>query len=219
MFFKNRSDAGERLAKKLDQYHHNPKAIVIGLPRGGIVTAYEIASALGLPLDVTCPRKIGAPHNPELAIGAITETGKTFFNEDLIRQLEIPYTFIKSEMEKERHRAEDRSSLFRRGRPPLNVKGVTVILVDDGLATGATMKAAIQSMKEGGAGKIVIAVPVASPHGLRDIEEMADEVVCLSAPPSFSAVGEFYEDFSQTEDAEVVELLRKRSEEGKEGKE
>lgn len=207
MIFKNRSDAGLQLVAKLERYRHDPKAIVLGLPRGGVVTAYEIAHGLGLPLDVTCPRKIGAPFNPELAIGAITETGKTFFNEDVIRQLDVPHDYIERTMEKERKRAEERSALFRKGKPPLTVKGLTVILVDDGLATGATMKAAIQSIKEGGASKIVVAIPVAPPDTLREIMHMVNEVVCLLAPPFFSAVGEFYEDFSQTEDSEVIELL------------
>lgn len=208
MIFKNRSDAGQRLAKELSRYRNAPQAIVLGLPRGGVVTAYEIARALGLPLDVTCPRKIGAPFNPELAIGAITETGKTFFNDDVIGQLGVTRDYIAQAMEKEKIRAEERSLLFRKGKAPLNVKGMTVILVDDGLATGATMKAAIQSVKEGGASKTVVAIPVAPPDTLREIASMVDEVVCLSAPVFFSAVGQFYEDFSQTEDYEVIELLR-----------
>lgn len=207
MIFKNRSDAGKRLAAQLSRYRNDPSTLVIGLPRGGVVTAYEVAQALGLPLDVTCPRKMGAPFNPELAIGAITETGKTYFNKDVISQLGITREYIEQVMEKERKRAEERSHLFRKGKQPLVVKGKTIILVDDGLATGATMKAAIQSMKDSGADKIVVAIPVAPPDTLREIEAMADEVVCLLAPPFFCAVGEFYEDFSQTEDSEVIELL------------
>lgn len=208
MIFKNRHDAGMKLVPRLASYRGDPKALVLGLPRGGVVTAYEVAQGLGLPLDVTCPRKIGAPFNPELGIGAITETGETYLNEDLIRRLGVPQEYIHREMGKERAKAEARIALFRKGKPPLNVKGKTVIIVDDGLATGATMKAAIQSVKKGGAGKIVVAIPVSPPDTLNEMMRLADEVVCLEAPLFFGAVGEFYADFSQIEDDEVVALLK-----------
>lgn len=207
MLFKNRSDAGNKLAVLLKDYRGRENVIVLGLPRGGVVTAFEIAKTLQLPLDVICPRKIGAPYNPELAIGAVTETGKGIFNDSLIKTLGVSKRFMEEEIARETQRAQQRLALFRKDRPPRNIKGKTVILVDDGLATGATMKAAIESVKFEGAKTIVVAVPVSPADTLLEIEQKVDKVVCLETPFDFQAIGQFYRDFSQVEDEEVLDLL------------
>jgi putative phosphoribosyl transferase len=205
--FRDRQDAGQKLATALLGYANQKDAIVIGLPRGGVVTAAEVAKKLHLPLDIVCPRKVGAPFNPELALGAVTESGDGFFNQDLLRQLEIPEHYLQAEIEKEKKVAHARCVAYRKGKPPLNLKDKVVILVDDGLATGATMKAAIQLVRAAKAKKIIVAVPVSPQETLHEIKELANEVVCLSTPYLFQAVGQFYDDFSQTEDDEVIELL------------
>lgn len=207
MIFRDRKDGGEQLAQELLKYRNLPEVVVLGLPRGGVVTAFEVAKALHLPLDIICPRKIGAPFNPELAIGAITETGEGVFHYDLISRLGVSERYIQQEVEKEKKQAQRRLTLFRKNRPKINLEGKTVILVDDGLATGATMQAAIKSAKAEGAAKVVVAIPVAPPDTYDKIQEMVDEIIALSTPSFFQAVGQFYEDFSQTEDEEVVELL------------
>lgn len=207
MLFIDRYDAGKKLVYPLIKYQNQPDTVVLGLPRGGVVVAYEVAHGLHLPLDITCPRKIGSPINPELAIGAITETGETFFNEDLIQRLAVPQSYILREMEKEKKVAIARTELYRRGKEPLDVKNKIVILVDDGLATGATMKAAIQSIKKSGAAKIIVAVPVGPSDTLHEIKQLVDEAICLATPAFFSAVGQFYENFLSTEDSEVIALL------------
>lgn len=208
MFFENRHHAGKLLAEALNKYKNQPNTIVIGLPRGGVVTAFEIATYLNLPLDVICPRKVGAPYNPELALGAVTETGEGFFNEELISMLDVPESYLKQEIEKEKKTAAYRLNLFRKNKPPINFENKTVIIADDGLATGATMKAAIQAVRAQNPAKIVAAVPVAPLHTLEEVSAMADEVTCLSTPAHFMAVGEFYDDFTATEDDEVVQLLQ-----------
>lgn len=206
--FSDRLDAGRQLATALTHYRNQSKDVeILGLPRGGVVVAYQVAKALNLPLDVTCPRKIGAPFNPELAIGAVTETGQAILNDRLIAQLAVSEEYLQQVIDKETKRAQHRLKLFRKNRPPRNLEGKTVILVDDGLATGATMKAAIQSVKYEGADRIVVAVPVAPEDTLAEMEQMADEVICLATPLFFSAIGQFYTDFSQVEDDEVCRLL------------
>lgn len=208
MLFLDRFDAGRQLIQKLKKYSNDPKAIVLALPRGGVLTGYEVAKGLHLPLDITCPRKIGAPGNPEYAIGAITETGEGIFHDDAIAQLEIPEGYLEQKVEEEKEVAKRRLNLYRQNRPPRNIKGKTVLLVDDGLATGATMQAAIASVKKEGAGKIVVAVPVSPPHTLSELKGEADETVCLMTPPGFYAVGQFYQDFMPIGDQEVIRLLQ-----------
>ena len=208
MQFKDRQDAGKKLANALSKYQNLKDAVVIGLPRGGVVTAFEVSSSLHLPLDVVCPRKVGAPFNPELAIGAVTETGAGFFNDELISQLSVSKEYLKEEIEKERKESAHRMSLFRKNKPPLALKDKTVILVDDGLATGATMKAAIKWVKNQKPSQIIVAIPVAPQESLIEIENLVDDVVCLYAPSLFYAVGQFYGDFNQTSDQEVIELLK-----------
>ncbi|MBS0656456.1 MAG: phosphoribosyltransferase [Verrucomicrobia bacterium] len=207
--FEDRRDAGQKLAPLVAKYKNQKDAVVIGLPRGGVVTAAEVAQFLELPLDVICPRKVGAPHNPELALGAVTETGKGFFNEELISRLRVSQSYLEEEIAKEKKRAEMRLSLFRKGRPPLRFTGKTVLLVDDGLATGATMKAAILAVKSQKAAKIVCVVPVSPPDTAAEISMMVDEFVCIDTPWLFQAVGQFYREFGQTEDEEVVAILEK----------
>ena len=208
MIFKDRIEAGEALAHMLQKYKNQEDVIVIGLPRGGIPVAYQVAEELHLPLDLVCPRKIGAPMNKEFAIGAITETGKGIFDANTIARLHIPQEYIDREVENEKRRAQRRLETYRQGQPPRDLKGKTVIIIDDGLATGSTMKAAIHSTRSEGAAAIVVAVPVSPPDTLEEIQEIVDEVICLDAPLFFQAVGQFYEDFSPTSDDEVIELMK-----------
>lgn len=205
--FLDRHDAGKKLAASLAKYKGKSNVLIIGLPRGGVVLAYEVALFLHQPLDVICPRKIGAPDNPELAIGAITETGEGYFNEPLISALGVSAQYIEKECANQRAVAIKRLVLFRKGLPPVSFANKTVIIVDDGLATGATMKAAIESIKKQHPAMIVVAVPVSPPDTATEIAAMCDECICLDTPWNFKAVGQFYEVFAQTEDAEVVSLL------------
>lgn len=209
--FKNRIDAGIRLASELMQWQESPETIVIGLPRGGVPVANEIAKSLHLPLDVVCPRKIGAPYNKEFAIGAVTETGEGIFSEDVIRSFGIPQSYIASESEFQKQEAQKRVKLYRAGKPKRSVENKVVILVDDGLATGSTMKAAIHSLRSEGVASIIVAVPVSPPETLDEMQSLAEEVICLSAPPFFQAVGQFYHDFLPTEDDEVIRIMQKQT--------
>ncbi|MBI4992363.1 MAG: phosphoribosyltransferase [Candidatus Harrisonbacteria bacterium] len=209
MIFKDRQDAGKKLAAKLLKYKNNPDVIILGLPRGGVIVAYEIARELNLPLDVVVPRKIGTPGNPELAIGAITEDGQNFFDEKMINDYRIGKDYINDEIEKEKTEAERRLKIYRGKRQPLNLKSKIAILVDDGIATGATMIASIRSAKNKGAKQVIVAVPTTASDSLKKISQEADRVIYLDAPLLFFAVGEFYQDFPQTTDAEVIELLSK----------
>jgi putative phosphoribosyl transferase len=206
--FRNRIDGGEQLATQLKKYEKDPLAIVLGLPRGGVVTAWALAKGLHLPLDILSLRKIGAPQNPELALGAVSGTGEIFLNEDLIDHLGISKQSLAHQIQSEKQHAKERFEKFRRGRAPLQLKGRTAILVDDGLATGATMQAAIKTVKAQGAERVIVAVPVAAPDSLEEVKKNADETVCLFTPYFFQAVGEFYDDFRQVEDDEVIQLLQ-----------
>lgn len=205
--FDDRIDAGTQLAKELMKWKDHDNTIVIGLPRGGVPVAYEVKNALNLPLDVVCPRKIGAPFNKEFAIGAITETGEGIFSERIIQNYGIPSDYIAAEVEEQKKEAQKRVELYRQGKPARPVENKRVILIDDGLATGATMKAAIRSLRSEGAASIIVGVPVSPPDTLEEIRELVEEVVCLSAPPLFQAVGQFYRDFSPTEDDDVISIM------------
>jgi putative phosphoribosyl transferase len=207
MIFENRKHAGKLLGEALKKYEHDPNVIVIGLPRGGVVVAYEVARILGVPLDIVSPRKIGAPFNPELALGAITETGGGVFDEQLIAYLGVSKDQITKTIEQEKVTAQKRLKLYRKNKPPRNLMGKIVIIVDDGLATGSTMKAAIQSIKAENADRIIVAIPVSPIDTLKEIKNLVDEVVCLSSPSLFHAVGQFYREFDQTSDEEVIALL------------
>lgn len=211
MRFFDRRDAGERLAAKLTAYHGKPKTIVIGLPRGGVVTAAAVATQLELPLDVVCPRKIGAPFNEEYAIGAVTETGEPFLNHSAIAQLGVDKTYLERAIKEQSMEAQRRLTVYRQGRPARDFNGWTVILVDDGIATGATMKAAILSVKAQLAKQVVVAVPVIPPDNVPAIASMVNALHYLAAPPHFAAVGQFYDHFDGTTDAEVIHLLSKNN--------
>ncbi len=208
MSFKNRSEAGKELAKKLTEYQGDKHTVVVGLPRGGVVVVAAVASELNLPLDIVVARKIGAPGNSELAIGAITEEGIGFLDQVFINAYEVPLSFLEAQEEKEQKEALRRLALYRGDRPALNLTNKTVILVDDGIATGFTMRAAIASIKSKKTKKIVMAVPVGSSETFETLEEEVDEVVVVEIPKFFHAVGEFYEDFSQVTDEEVIALLQ-----------
>jgi putative phosphoribosyl transferase len=186
--------------------------IILALPRGGVVVGYEIAKKLNLPLDIVVPRKIGAPGNPEFAIGAVTETGEAILNEEVSG---ISDEYLKSEAKKEKGEAERRLKLYRGSRPPLDLENKTAVIVDDGLATGLTMRAAIKTAKKLGAKKIIVAVPIAPPETAELIKKESGEIIYLETPLLFGAVGAFYKKFGQTTDEEVIELLKKSKKFGK----
>ena len=205
--FSNRAEAGQLLAEKLEKYAGRDDVIVLGLPRGGVPVAYEVARRLGVPLDVFIVRKLGVPGFEELALGAIASGGVRVLNEDVVRALPNANELIESVTTRELAELGRREQIYRDGRPAPDIGGRTVILVDDGLATGATMRAAVAALRQLGAAKIVVAVPVGAADTCREIEQEVDETVCAIAPEWFQAVGQFYEDFSQTSDEEVRELL------------
>ena len=182
--------------------------MVLAIPRGGVVVGYEIAQTLHLPLDVIIPHKLGAPYNPELAIGAITEDGSTVLDDNLITDLGVSQDYITKESERQKKEIERRLVLYRQNQPNLYLKGKDVIVVDDGIATGSTMKAALLSVKNKGARSIIVAIPVGPRSTIKELEKRANRVVCLYLPEYFQAIGQFYVDFSQTTDDEVIGLLR-----------
>ena len=206
--YANRSDAGRELAAALGRGRDLGNAVVLGLPRGGVPVAYEIANALSLPLDVLVVRKLGVPSQPELAMGALASGGAVVWNEEVLHFLSIADEERDRVIARERTELERRELAYRGRRPSLALAGRVVILVDDGLATGATMEAAVRSVRQLGAESVIVAVPVAAPESRDRIAELADEVVCLHAPAFFSAVWQWYEDFSQTSDQEVKRLLQ-----------
>ena len=205
--FPNRTEAGRQLAEELGKYVGREDVIVLGLPRGGVPVAYEVAKRLRAPLDVFIVRKLGVPGFEELAAGAIASGGVRVLNEDVMRAIPYADEAIEAVTVRETAELERREQIYREGRPSPELRDRVVILVDDGLATGATMRAAVKALRQRGAAKIVVAVPVGPPDTCREIEQEADETICLSTPPFFQAVGQYYEDFSQTSDADVGELL------------
>jgi putative phosphoribosyl transferase len=209
--FADRADSGRRLAEKL-RYLAGEDTVVLGLPRGGVPVAFEVAAALEAPLDVLVVRKLGVPYQPELAMGAVGEGGVLVFSEEVVRISGVSQSEITALVRSKRAEVDRLAVFFRDGREPASLTGRTVVLVDDGIATGATARAACQVARAKGATRVVVGVPVAAPSSLADIAEVADEVACLEAPRSFFAVGQFYRDFSQTTDEEVVSLLRQAAE-------
>lgn len=205
--FADRVDAGRRLASALKALV-GKDAIVLAIPRGGVVVGYEVASALDLPLDVIIPRKIGAPGNPELAIGAMTEDGTVLLDERLVMHLQVSEDYIQKESETQKLEIQRRLKLYRGDIPYPSLENRHVILVDDGIATGSTMKAALASVRKRGAKTVIVAIPVGPPSTIRELEREADHVVCLHTPVSFYAIGQFYQDFTQTQDEEVARLLK-----------
>jgi predicted phosphoribosyltransferase len=206
-FFADRVEAGRLLASALASAM-SKNAVVLAIPRGGVVVGFEVAHALGIQLDVIIPRKIGAPDNPELAIGAITEDGTSILDYWLIEYLQVSEDYIKKEIEGQRLEIERRLKLYRGDAPYPSLRNREVIIVDDGIATGSTMRAALTSVRRRGAKAVVIAVPVGPPSTIRELEKEADHVVCLHTFESFSAIGQFYENFTQTMDEEVIRLLK-----------
>jgi predicted phosphoribosyltransferase len=209
--FLDRTDAGRQLAGMLGRYRADTRAIVLALPRGGVPVGFEVASALGLPLDVLVVRKLGMPAQPELAMGAVASGGALVLNEDVVSYLPPGSDAVEQVKARELQELARREKAYRGDRPVLQMRGRTGILVDDGLATGATMEAAVRALRSLHAGRIVVAVPVASIEARARIAGVADEVVCLQTPPFFSAVGQWYQRFDQTEDDEVTELLARSS--------
>src|SRR5207247_1521398 len=203
----NRTEAGRGLAEKLVQYAGRDDVIVLGLPRGGVPVAFEVAHRLGAPLDVFVVRKLGVPGFEELAAGAIASGGVRVLNEDVMRAIPHADEAVEALTRRETVELERREHEYRDGRPALQLRDRIVILIDDGLATGATMRAAVKALGQSGAAKIVVAVPVGPPDTCHELEEQADETICLSLPEFFQAVGQYYEDFSQTSDEDVRELL------------
>lgn len=207
MIFRDRHEAGRRLARLLTRYEKSPDVLVLALPRGGVPVAFEVAAALGAPLDVFLVRKLGAPDQPELAMGAIASGGLRVLDRNLVARLGVSAEEIARVEAREFRELERRERAYRGDRAAPAVRGRTVILVDDGVATGASLKAAIGALREQDPAAIVVAVPVAPPSIRRALEALADEVVCVATPEPFLAVGNFYEDFSSTEDEEVRDLL------------
>ena len=205
--FADRAEAGRLLAEKLAKYAGRDDVIVLGLPRGGVPVAYEVARLLGAPLDVFVVRKLGVPGFEELAFGAIASGGVRVLNEDVARSLPASNEIIEAVTSREIAEVERREQLYRDGRAAPEVRGRVAILIDDGLATGATMRAAARALRKRGVARIVVAVPVGPPDTCREFEAEADEVVCALTPAYFQAVGQYYVDFSQTNDEEVRELL------------
>jgi putative phosphoribosyl transferase len=205
--FRDRRHAGRVLAEELRQYEGQPDVVVLGLPRGGIPVAFEVASGLGAPLDVFVVRKLGAPRRPELAMGAIASGGVRVLNNDVLASLAIDAEVIESTTEMETRELERREVLYRGSRPPLGLSGKVLILVDDGLATGSTMRAAIEAARLHQPARVVVAVPVAAPSTCRSLRAVADEVVCATTPKNLYAVGQWYEDFTQTSDESITDLL------------
>jgi putative phosphoribosyl transferase len=207
MRYRDRLDAGQQLAEQLRRYANRPDVLVLALPRGGVPVGFAVAAGLHAPLDVFLVRKLGVPGHEELAMGAIASGGVRVLNDDVVHFLQIPLTVIDAVAAQERQELERRTRHYRRDRPPLDVQGDTVILVDDGLATGATMRAAIVALRQQQPTRIVVAVPIAASTVCHELEAVADEVVCAEIPEPFYAVGLWYEDFEQTSDAEVCNLL------------
>jgi putative phosphoribosyl transferase len=205
--FSDRREAGRVLAKHLQKYARRPDVIVLALPRGGVPVGYEVATALRVALDVFVVRKLGVPGYGELAMGAIASGGVRVLNEDVVAHLPNAEEMLAAVTAEETRELERREAEYRGSRPPPDLRGKTVILVDDGLATGATMRAAATALKQRGVAACVVAVPVASPETCAELRHEVDEVVCAATPEPFYGVGQFYENFSQTSDEEVRDLL------------
>jgi putative phosphoribosyl transferase len=208
MRFADRDDAGRRLGAALEHYRGRD-AVVLGLPRGGVPVAAQVAVALDKPLDVVIVRKLGVPGQPELAMGAVGEGGVTVLNDDVLRIAGVTTAQVDRAATRERAEVEQRAQRFRAGRDNIPLRGRVAIVVDDGVATGATARAACQVARAHGAARVVLAVPVGAPDTLAGMQHVADEVVCLHSPGSFWAVGAYYRDFDQVPDDDVVRLLRR----------
>jgi putative phosphoribosyl transferase len=207
--FRNRSESGIRLAERLRPYKDRIGAFVLALPRGGVVTGFEVARSLNIPLDVLIVRKIGFPGQEELAAGAVSETGSVVLNRGIVSAGHLSEEFLRKEIDRQKQEIDRRVAFYRAGKRLSGLKGKIVILVDDGVATGATVKAAIAALKEEKLAKLVLALPVGPPDTVETLRTMVDELICLETPMYFMAVGAHYQDFTQVTDQEVVDLLRK----------
>jgi predicted phosphoribosyltransferase len=213
MLFRDRRDAGRRLARALKTYRGRDDVVVLGLPRGGVPVAYEVARELDAPLDVFLVRKLGTPGQPELAMGAIASGDVLVLNQDVLQAMNLPPAAIEAATAREKVELERRENAYRGDRPRPALAGRTVILIDDGLATGSSMRAAARAVATQKPLQIVVAVPVAAPSTCAELAREVDAVVCPHTPLDFAAVGHWYDDFTQTEDAEVQQLLRQAAEE------
>jgi len=204
--WRDRREAGRYLAEALEEFK-NKDVLVLAIPRGGVVVGDEVATALNAALDVVVPRKIGAPFNPELAIGAIAADGSKVLDQNLIQRLDVSEEYLKKEIERQTEEIKRRISEYRGDRPPLEIEEKTVILVDDGVATGATTLAAIKYLRNKKPAQIILAIPVGPPDTVEKLKKEVDRLICLSIPSLFYAVGQFYEQFEQTTDQEVVDII------------
>ncbi len=211
MLFYDRTDAGRRLAKLLKRRIQGP-CVVLAIPRGGVVVGYEVAKELGCPLDVVISRKVGAPAQPELAVGAVAEDGAVFIDEEIAGLVGVSRDYVERRAREELREVRRRAEEYRGGREMPELSGKTVVLVDDGLATGLTMMAAVHMARNKGAEKVVVAVPVSPPETVAKLQRHADEVICLETPTNFYAIGQFYERFDQLTDEETNSILRKSRE-------
>jgi len=207
VYFRDRTEAGQVLARGLQQYKNQPDVLILGLPRGGVPVAYEVARELNAPLDVFVVRKLGVPGHEELGMGAIATGGVRILHEGIVREVGISPETIEAVSAREQAELERRERLYRGDRPAPTIKGRTVVIIDDGLATGSTMKAAIQAVRQQDPRRLIVAVPTAPSETCEQLKESADEVVCALTPEPFVAVGSSYADFSQTTDEEVRELI------------
>lgn len=212
MRFQDRRDAGRRLAERLTDYAGDPDILVLALPRGGVPVAYEVAVALHAPLDVFLVRKLGVPGQVELAMGAIATGGVRVLNEEVVSALDIPEEVIDLVTAKEKQELARRERLYRGDHPPPNLRGRTIILIDDGLATGSTMRAAVAAVRMQQPTHIIVAVPIAAPSTYEEFQAEGIDIVCVFTPEPFQAVGLWYETFSQTTDEEIQELLARAAE-------
>lgn len=208
MLLSDRFDAGRQLAERLVSYRAQD-VVVLGLPRGGLPVAFEVARALQAPLDVIVVRKLGVPFHPELAMGAVGECSVRILDDDVVRAAGVSPGELAAVEQRERSELERRVQRFRRDRPRLPLAGRTAVIVDDGIATGSTVQAACQVARAHGVERLVVAAPVAPSHTVRELRRYADEVTCLETPESFVAIGQFYVDFAETSDDEVVRLLQR----------
>ncbi|MCE5279729.1 MAG: phosphoribosyltransferase [Planctomycetaceae bacterium] len=210
MVYRDRTDAGRKLAQALSDYR-GKDALVLALPRGGVVVGYEVARELDAELDVLIVRKLGAPYNPEFGIGAIASGGARYLDSKAIAALHVPAAYIERVEQQERAELERRSRMYRGDRPGPQIEGRVVILVDDGMATGGTARVAVRAMRQANPGRLVLAVPVAPPGTVAVLAEDVDEIVCPQTPLGFSAIGQWYQSFEQSSDDEVIELLRRHA--------
>lgn len=205
--FQNRSEAGRLLARELGQYA-GKNAVVLGIPRGGVAVAREIAEILDAELDIVLAHKLRAPWHPELALGSLTEEGKVFLNEDIVQELNVDESYIQQEKQQQMVELKRRSNLIRQVRPKIPLKGRIAIVTDDGVATGATTQAALWAVRVEKPQKLIAALPVGPDHTIRRLAESVDEMLCLTTPPFFAAVGQFYQHFEPVEDEDVIRLLQ-----------